>query len=88
MHVGTAGEEPNLSVVPPSVAVVADVQGLVKVADQVDDEPQGDASFLDRPGGAPRMLTNSVSLSTTHPFPGSGPENRASYRGSSSGTST
>jgi hypothetical protein len=48
VQVGTAGEEPNLSVVPPSVAVVADVKGLVEVANQVDDEPQRDVALFDR----------------------------------------
>jgi hypothetical protein len=54
VHVAPSGEESNLGVVPPSVAVVADVQRLVKVANQVDDEPQGDAPFLDRSGRVPK----------------------------------
>jgi len=50
MHVGTAVEEPDLRIVPPAVAVVADMQGLVEIADQVDEEPERLAPFLDRSG--------------------------------------
>jgi hypothetical protein len=49
MEVGTAVEESNLQPVAPLIAVVANVQGLVEIADQVDDEPQRDAPLLDRP---------------------------------------
>jgi len=40
MRVGPAVKETDLRIVPPSVAVVADVQRLVEVADQVDEEPK------------------------------------------------
>jgi len=39
MHVGTAVEEPDLRIVPPSVVIVANVKRHVQIADQMDEEP-------------------------------------------------
>jgi hypothetical protein len=62
VHVAPPGEEADLRVVPTSVAVVADVQWLVKVPDQVDEEAKGNAAFLDRPGRVPEGRLELVDL--------------------------
>ena len=48
-EVRAAVKEPNLRVVSPTVVVVADLKGLVEVANQVDEEPQREAPVLARP---------------------------------------
>ena len=48
VQVRSAIEPSHLRVIPPSVVIVADVQGLVEVADKVNDEAKGEASLLDR----------------------------------------
>jgi hypothetical protein len=53
MKIRPSGEESNLGPVPPRVAVVADVQGLMQVADPVDDEPQRHAPLLEGPVRVP-----------------------------------
>jgi hypothetical protein len=44
VHVRATVEESNLRFVPPSIVIVADVTGLVKVLDAVDQESQGESS--------------------------------------------
>ena len=53
-----------------NIAVVADVQGLMKVAYQVDDEPQGDAALLDRPGRVPEDVEELSQLVHDASLPG------------------
>jgi hypothetical protein len=48
MHVRATVEPSQLRVVPPSVVIVADMQGPVEVFDAVEQEPQGEPTSLYR----------------------------------------
>ena len=61
---------------------------LVHILDAMDEEPQGEAAIVDGFALVLERQPELIDLVTTQPFVETLPENRESYRGSSSGTST
>jgi len=88
MHVGAAVEPPNLRQIPTLVVIIADVTGLMKILDTMEQEPRREPTLLDRLGFVADHLAEFVDLVHDAPLRRDVTAKFLSYLGSSNGTST